>query len=109
MTVLRRLTRDAHSETGERSHGGSLAVAAFEYLAVEDTALVCLSGTWSGGRGHPVDMTLGVSRAGSEEQWFPAMADGSTSSGVKAERSVWQVAFSVPVGLVESRASRFTL
>src|SRR4051794_15745288 len=110
MTVLKRRTRDAHTDRAERNGGGgALAVAAFEYLAVEDTALVRLSGTWSAGRGHPVDMTLGVSRAGSEEQSFPAMADGSTSSGVKAERSVWQVAFNVPVGLAESRASHFTL
>src|SRR5436190_654027 len=96
MTVLKRRTRDAHTEMGERNGGGgALAVAAFEYLAVEDNALVRLSGTWSGGRGHPVDMALAVSRAGGDEQSFPAMADGSMGSGVKAERSVWQVAFTV--------------
>src|SRR3954465_115105 len=103
MTVLKRRTRDAHTDRAERNGGGgALAVAAFEYLAVEDTALVRLSGTWSGGGGHPVHMTLVGSRPGGEEQPFPAMADGSTGSGVTAERSVWQVAFSAPVGLVES-------
>src|SRR3954470_23967619 len=110
MTVLKRRTRDAHTETaGRNGGGGALAVAAFEYLEVEDTALVRLSGTWSGGRGHPVDMTLVVTRAGGEQQGFPAMADGSTGSRVKSERAVWQVAFTLPVGLVESRASQFAL
>src|SRR4051812_9234007 len=110
MTVLKRRTRDAHTETaGRNGGGGALAVAAFEYLEVEDTALVRLSGTWSGGRGHPVDMTLVVARAGGEGQAFPAMSDGSTGSRVKSERAVWQVAFTVPIGLVESRSSRFAL
>src|SRR3954470_23537473 len=110
MTVLKRRTRDAHTDRAERNGGGgALAVAAFEYLAVEDTALVRLSGPWSGGRGHPVDMTLVVTRAGGEEQAFPAMADGSTGSRVTSERAVWQVAFTLPVGLVESRSSRFAL
>src|SRR3954454_6993871 len=110
MTVLKRRTRDAHTETaGRNGGGGALAVAAFEYLEVEDTALVRLSGTWSGGRGHPVDMTLVVTRAGGEGQAFPAMSDGSTGSRVKSERAVWQVAFTVPVGVVESMSSRFAL
>jgi chromosome segregation ATPase len=110
MTVLKRRTRDAHTETAKRNGGGgALAVAAFEYLEVEDAALVRLSGTWSGGRGHPVDMTLVVTRAGGEGQAFPAMSDGSTGSRVKSERAVWQVAFTVPVGLVESRSSQFAL
>src|SRR3954453_8128169 len=110
MTVLKRRTRDAHTDTTERNGGGgALAVAAFEYVQVEDTALVRLSGTWSGGRGHPVDMTLVVTRGGGQEQAFPAMSDGSTGSRVKSERAVWQVAFTVPVGLVESRSSRFAL
>src|SRR3954449_11040792 len=110
MTVLKRRTRDAHTDTTERNGGGgALAVAAFEYVQVEDTALVRLSGTWSGGRGHPVDMTLVVTRAGGEEQVFPAMSDGSTGSAVRSERAVWQVAFTVPVGLVESQSSRFAL
>src|SRR3954470_21247331 len=110
MTVLKRRTRDAHTDRAERNGGGgALAVAAFEYLAVEDTALVRLSGPWSGGRGHPVDMTLVVTRAGGDEQAFPAMADGSTGSRVKSERAVWQVAFTLPVGLVESTTSRFAL
>src|SRR4051812_698 len=109
MTVLKRRTRDAHTDTAERNGGGgALAVAAFEYLEVEGTALVRLSGTWSGGRGHPVDMTLVVTRAG-DEQVFPAMADGSTGSRVKSERAVWQVAFTLPVGVVESQSSRFAL
>src|SRR3954447_15035245 len=102
MTVLKRRTRDAHTETTERNGGGgALAVAAFEYVQVEDTALVRLSGTWSGGRGHPVDMTLVVARPGADEQSSPAMSDGSTGSRIKSERAVWQVAFTVPVGLVE--------
>src|SRR3954447_11729816 len=108
MTVLKRRTRDAHTETaGRNGGGGALAVAAFEYLEVEDTALVRLSGTWSGARGHPVDMTLVVARAGGEGQAFPAMSDGSTGSRVKSERAVWQVAFTLPVGVVESQSSRF--
>src|SRR3954468_23548986 len=110
MAVLKRRTRDAQTETAERNgRRGALAVAAFEYLEVEDTALVRLSGTWSGGRGHPVDMTLVVTRAGGEEQAFPAMSDGSTGSRVKSERAVWQAAITVPIGLVGSRASRVAL
>src|SRR3954452_9971032 len=110
MTVLKRRTRDAQTDTAESNGGGgALAVAAFEYLEVEGTALVRLSGTWSGGRGHPGDMTLLVTRAGGEEKAFPAMADGSTGSSVRSERAVWQGAFTVPVGLVESKSSRFAL
>src|SRR4051794_17159675 len=110
MTVLKRRTRDAQTDTAERNGGGAaLAVAAFEYVEVEDTALVRLTGTWSGDRGHPVDMTLVVSRPGGEEQSFPAMADASMAPRAHLERAVWQVAFSAPVNLVESSASRFSL
>src|SRR3954453_2537581 len=109
MTVLKRRTRDAQTDSAERNgRGAALAVAAFEYVRVEDTALVRLTGTWSGDRGHPVDMTLVVSRAG-EEQAFPAMADASMGPRTNLERAVWQVPFSAPVGLVESASSRFKL
>src|SRR4051812_50018470 len=90
MTVLRRRTRDLHTDTAERNGGGgALAVAAFEYLQVEDTALVRLSGTWSGGRGHPVDMTLRVTRAGGPEETVPALSPGSAGSRGKSARARW--------------------
>ena len=110
MTVLKRRTRDSRTEAVEGNGGGAaLAVAAFEYVQVEDTALVRLTGTWSGDRGHPVDMTLVISRPSGEEQSFPALADASMGPRTHLERAVWQVAFSAPVGLVEGHTSRFNL
>src|SRR4051794_14442337 len=110
MTVLKRRTRDAQTDRAERNGGGAaLAVAAFEYVEVEDTALVRLTGAWSGDRGHPLDMTLVIARRGGEEQSFPAMADASMGPRTNLERAVWQVAFTAPVGLVESNSSRFRL
>jgi len=108
MTVLKRRTRDSRTEAVEANGGGTaLAVAAFEYVQVEDTALVRLTGTWSGDRGHPMDMALVASRSSGEQQSFPAHA--SAGSRIHLEGALWEVAFSVPTGLAESRLWKFSL
>ena len=53
-------------------------------------------------------MNLVITRAG-EEHTFPGISDLSSDSDAKLGRALWQVAFSAPVGLVQSSASRFGL
>src|SRR5437868_8925303 len=99
MTLLKRRVAGAQGEPAEHNGGGgSLSVAAFEYVEVEETAVVRLTGTWSG-RTRPADMALVVSREDGERESFPALAD--VSRRPHFDRGPWQVTFSAPVGIVE--------
>src|SRR5439155_20239285 len=108
MSVRRRRTRDGRRDSVGRSGGGTaLAVVAFECVEGGDTALARLTGTWSGDRAHPADVTLVVSRPSGEERSFAAHVSVGLRTHLEGAR--WEVAFSLPVELAESRMSKFSL
>ena len=109
MTLLK---RRPPPDTTDRTHDRrdpAVAVSACEYVDVDETALVRITGTSRARRGHPGEIALVVSRAGAAEQTFPAMADGPAGAGAAAARSIWQASFVVPIAFVESASSRFEL
>src|SRR3954449_5397785 len=98
MTVLKRRRRSAPGEApevgapppvaAEAGSSSEFAVAAFEYVEVESTALARLTGTWSGDRGAPVDMRLVLTLPqGGERDEVEGLAEGARTGGGPHERA----------------------
>ncbi len=108
MTVLKRRLRgdrlDGVGEAHDQAPASDIAVAAFEYVKVEDTALARLTGTWSAERDAPVDMVLSVEPPTGGRQEFSGTAKSSARARAHLERTLWQVTFTIPVALIHEPA-----